>query len=175
MEVKNPEALELICKSQKSIHNIKDTISQKKEIKELADNIKKIIDTMDKSIKDEASNLKEYEERLKELKSEELSEHIDMIKMVIESNLPKNVKCDSIDNKMYLYINELKERCINPSRIDVAEIEIISDISDKDIIKVMIKDSERTKYNINEFDINENVLRVYKVISYIHDNLSYDE
>lgn len=42
-------------------------------------------------------------------------------------------------------------------------------------INVTIKESEKTKYNVNKFDINDNVLRVYKVISYIHDNLSYDE
>ncbi|WP_369284395.1 hypothetical protein [Paraclostridium bifermentans] len=54
-------------------------------------------------------------------------------------------------------------------------MKINSDISDKGFIKVIIKNSEKTKYNVNKFDINYNVLRVYKVILYIHDNLSYDE
>lgn len=175
MEIKNPEVLELISKSQSSIHNIKNTISQKKEIKELADKIKKIVDTMDKNIKDELNNLDKYEEQLKSIKNDELEEHVDIIKMVIESNLPKNVECDYNYNKMDLYVYELKERRVKPERIDVAEVEINTGISDKGVIRVTIKDSDKTKYNVNEFDINENILRVYKVISYIHDNLSYDE
>lgn len=175
MEVKNPEVLELISKSQNSIHRIKNTISQKKEIKELADKIKKMVDTMDRNIKDELINLEEYETQLKSIKNKELDEHTDIIKLIIKSNLPKNVECEYDNNKMYLYINELKERSTKYTRIDVAKVEISSDIHDKGIIRVTIKNSEKTKYNINEFDINENILRIYKVISYIHDNLSYDE
>lgn len=177
VKIKNPEMLELIIKSQKSIHKIKNTISQKKEIKELADKIKKIIDSMDKNIKDELDNLENYEKRLNEIKCEELEDNIDIIKKIIENNLPKDVKFDYNNEIMNLYIEKLKEKSTKYDRIDVGKVEINQDKEDSNqwTIKVTIERSEITKYNTNDFYVNDNIFRVYKVISYIHDNLSYDE
>ncbi|MEX6585477.1 hypothetical protein [Paraclostridium bifermentans] len=93
MEVKTPEVLELICKSQNSIKNIRSTISQKKEIKELTDKIKKILDVMYKNIKDELENLYGYEKRLEIIKDEELNENVGIIKLIIKNNLTKEVEC----------------------------------------------------------------------------------
>lgn len=177
MEIKNPETLELITKSQKSIHKIKDTISQKKEIKELADKIKKIIDSMDKDIKDELGNLDNYEKRLSEIQYKELVDNIDIIKIIIENNLPKDVKFDYSNEIMNLYIEKLREKSTKYDRINIGEVEInqSEESSNQWTIKVTIKESTVTKYNVNNFDVNDNIFRIYKVISYIHDNLSYDE
>lgn len=173
MEIKNPEILELICETQKSIENIKETISQRKTIKKYAEEIKTLIDVMDKKMSEEEDNLEKYEERLKEIHSDEIKENIDTIKKIIESNLPKNINVTYDEDKMSLYINEFTGRSNKPKPKGVGEINIIQKSADvwQIVVDIRVNDKSRT----NTFEIKEKPLRIYKAISYIHDNLSYDE
>jgi hypothetical protein len=176
VEIKNPEMLELIFEAQESVRNIKNAISQKDEIIKHADSIKKLAKDMEKNIKQEEQKLKDYQVRLSTIHSDEIKGNIDTIKKIIESNLPKDIYT-SYDEKgrMNLHIDELIEKTTRYEKINVGTIEIVQKLMDIWEIVVVINNSKKSKYNTNRFEIKEKPLRIYKVISYIHDNLSYDE
>ncbi len=172
MEMKNTEILELIFKSRKSIEEINKTIEDRQNIKLLAKEIIKIEESINSKIQEEEKNLKKYRERLDELEKEETKENTINIKNIIMGNLPKDVIYNNGESKdelkLYIKIPQDKKKakdCL------VGRININTDGLDDINVVVKIGNNNSQCFKISK----DTPLRIYKVISYIHDNLSYDE
>lgn len=173
MEIKDTKILELIFKSKKSIEKLNKTSNDRKEIKKLANEILKRVEKIDIELKEEESNLEIYLDELRKLEKEEtLASTINILNILV-SNLPKDVvnKVAEKENELNLYSVKIPKGKSKSTEILVGTITInTSDELDDINIVVTIGD------NSQEFNISKiNPLRIYKVISYIHDNLSYDE
>lgn len=172
--MKNSEVLELIFKSKKSIEKIQNTKKDKTQIKKLAEEIIYLIDKMNDETSIELKNLEDYWNRLNEIEKDVTKENTITIRNIIKSNLPKDILCKEDDNKLNLYVRKI----IPPKRKE-DDIEVgLVDINGEDIDKISVNVRLFMEGNRREesFNINKDTpLRIYKIISYIHDNLSYDE
>ena len=172
MEMKNTEILELIFKSRKSIEEINKTVEDRKNIKLLAQEIITIEECINNKIKEEEKKLKKYRKRLEELEKEETKENTINIKNIIISNLPKEVIYNNGENedelKLYITIPQDKKKAKD---LLVGTISINTDGLDDINVVVEIGNNNSQCFKISK----DTPLRIYKVISYIHDNLSYDE
>lgn len=108
-----------------------------------------------------------------------MENNICSIKKVLASNLPNGIFCPEYTNDENNKILLCTKQLIRKDRYEdknLGEIEIQqNEYYNWDII-VNIRGNNGEKINTNKFEIKkDNILRVYKVISYIHDNLCYDE
>lgn len=176
MEINNPEILELISKSRNSIKAIKDTTKDDiSKIKKLANEINNIAKEIENNLKIEQEKLIFYENELLKIGEQEINKNIQNIGKVIISNLPKEIKSTLSEDSqnIKLYPKEIKDKDIEKNNENGLIGEIIIQ-SREDIFRVNVRILINNKEN--EFDIKIiEPLRIYKVISYINDNLNYDE
>ena len=176
MEINNPKILELISKSRDSIKTIKDTTKDDiSEIKKLANEIKEIAKEVEVNLKIEQEKLNFYENELLKIGELEINKNIENIGKLIISNLPKKIKSTlSQDSQnIKLYPVEIKDKDIEKdSKLGLIGHIIIESIGDIFSVKVIILINNKE----DTFKIKKSEpLRIYKIISYINDNLNYDE
>lgn len=129
---------------------------------------------MGKTFKDKNGKIENLIEKIKKLHFSTIVESIDEVEQVIRGNLPKDIYggCeDEISDKEILKCIPLFKTGIDSQ---VGQVKIYKTNTNEFKVKVHIEDEQGVSSKNQEFIISE-PLRVYKVISYIHTNLCYDE
>ncbi|GAA0076257.1 hypothetical protein UT300005_06350 [Clostridium sp. CTA-5] len=170
-------SLYLILQEEKTnIENFKNMIKIKGELtnrisivtSELLD-IKNDLNVLEKNIEDELVKIETIENKISEITKTEIINKANILVKILEHNLPKDIKGEILyDSKQGEY-----EQVINLTKDNniIGEICIYS--KDYNELKIKVKLWEPVNKE-EEFTIKQKY-RIYKIISFIHTNLSYDE
>lgn len=180
MDKQVEEFIQILHEEKESIEELKKVISARSSIgksiegvKQELNNIKAALKEMEDKLKEKNKNIDDLSCRIKELHLSAVLESIDEVEQVIKYNLPKDIyvkDIGNVDDQDVLKSMPLFKIGLNSQ---VGKVEIYKTQESEFKVKVKIGDEEGD-YKNQEFIICE-PLRVYKVISYIHTNLSYDE
>ncbi len=129
---------------------------------------------MNKEIEAEENNLEYYWNRLDQIERYAADENAITIRNIIKSNLPKDILCKEENNELQLYIRKIIPPKRKEEEIRLGAVYINNYDTEK--IEINVNITIDGNYREEDFSISKaNPLRIYKIISYIHDNLSYDE
>ncbi|MBW6409408.1 hypothetical protein [Clostridium weizhouense] len=170
-------SLYLILQEEKNnIENFKNMIKIKGELtnrisivtSELLD-IKNDLNILEKNIEDELVKIETIEDKIREITKTEIINKANILVDILKHNLPKEINGEILyDSKQDEY-----EQVINLMKDDDIIGEIVIYSRNYDNLKIKVKFWEPVNKE-EEFTIKQKY-RIYKIISFINTNLSYDE
>ncbi|WP_252250982.1 hypothetical protein [Clostridium sp. ZBS13] len=124
---------------------------------------------LEENINEEKIKTEDIENKVNNIVTNEINNNMDIVIEILSNNLPKDVKVEFAKNSY----EESNRKVIDLMKFNniIGEVIIYSNNNNELKINVRLWGTEE---KVQEFTIKEKY-RIFKVVSFIHTNLSYDE
>ncbi|WP_315081208.1 hypothetical protein [uncultured Clostridium sp.] len=131
--------------------------------------IKQDMMALEENINEEKVKTEDIENKVNNIVTNEIKDNMDTVVEILAHNLPKDVKAEFVKNSY----EEFNKKVIDLMKFNniIGEVIIYSNNNNELKINVKLWGGEE---KVQEFTIKEKY-RIFKVVSLIHTNLSYDE